>query len=161
MNGKGIIMVILAGLSMTAIAAEPAPNPAAAPAGAAPAEAVAAASQPALPAPLKLGGVEVVTRTGAAFASDAKALDEADVAILCEVPLKTLGEQASERLRQYVFAGGGLVMTGGQSGFGLGGYYHSAVERALPVYMDPLREPPVFALCVVMDKSWSMGDQIR
>ena len=52
-------------------------------------------------------------------------------------------------------------MVGGSASFGCGGYYRSPLERTLPVYMDPLREPPTYALMVVLDKSWSMGDAVR
>ncbi len=51
-------------------------------------------------------------------------------------------------------------MVGGPTSFGCGGYYRTNLEKALPVYMDPLREPPTYALIVVLDKSWSMGDAV-
>ncbi len=55
--------------------------------------------------------------------------------------------------------GGGFVMVGGDKSFGAGGYYHSPIERILPVSLD-LRKRKLFpsaALVLVIDKSGSMG----
>ncbi|GIP36678.1 VWA domain-containing protein [Paenibacillus sp. J2TS4] len=60
--------------------------------------------------------------------------------------------------------GVGLVMFGGENSFGLGGYFHTPIEKALPVYMDlqGKREIPSLGLVLVIDKSGSMaGDKIR
>lgn len=59
--------------------------------------------------------------------------------------------------------GVGLVMLGGDNSYGLGGYFKTPIERALPVYMDlrGKREIPSLGIVLVMDKSGSMsGDKI-
>lgn len=64
-----------------------------------------------------------------------------------------------ERLRAYVDDGGGLMMTGGPDTFGLGGWYRTPVEEALPVDTD-LRtdvEVPLVAMVMVLDRSQSMA----
>ncbi|WP_018132389.1 VWA domain-containing protein [Effusibacillus pohliae] len=57
--------------------------------------------------------------------------------------------------------GVGLLMTGGEDSFGLGGYFNTPVEKALPVYMDlrNQREIPSLGLMLVIDRSGSMGVQ--
>lgn len=64
-----------------------------------------------------------------------------------------------ERLRRYVDDGGGLMMSGGPDTFGLGGWYRTPVEEALPVDTD-LRsdvEIPLVAMVMVLDRSQSMA----
>ncbi len=55
--------------------------------------------------------------------------------------------------------GGGLVMVGGKSSFGAGGYHESPVDPLLPVTMELKEEDRKvsIALGIVMDRSGSMG----
>ncbi|MGB8956510.1 MAG: VWA domain-containing protein, partial [Tumebacillaceae bacterium] len=55
--------------------------------------------------------------------------------------------------------GVGLMMTGGDDSFGLGGYFNTPIEKALPVYMDirNQKEIPSLGLMLVVDRSGSMG----
>lgn len=57
--------------------------------------------------------------------------------------------------------GVGLLMTGGQDSFGLGGYFDSPIEKALPVYMDirNQQEIPSLGLVLVIDRSGSMAGE--
>ncbi|WP_261808002.1 VWA domain-containing protein [Paenibacillus sp. N3.4] len=58
----------------------------------------------------------------------------------------------------------GLVMLGGEDSYGLGGYFKTPIERALPVYMDlrGKREIPSLGIVLVIDKSGSMaGDKMK
>ncbi|UJF35106.1 VWA domain-containing protein [Paenibacillus hexagrammi] len=58
----------------------------------------------------------------------------------------------------------GLVMLGGEDSYGLGGYFQTPIERALPVYMDlrGKREIPSLGIVLVIDKSGSMsGDKMK
>ena len=72
---------------------------------------------------------------------------------------RSLTNEQMLALNRYVYDfGGGLVMVGGRNGFGSGGFYKTPLELALPVYSDPLKEAPVFAVVLILDKSWSMGD---
>lgn len=85
-----------------------------------------------------------------------------DSVVMGNVPADALGPDRMEALRRYVYEfGGGLVMVGGAQSYGVGGYYHTPVEAALPVRVDPLREAPIYAVVLIMDKSWSMGDTLR
>lgn len=57
--------------------------------------------------------------------------------------------------------GKGFIMTGGESSFGLGGYFDTPIERLLPVNMDikGKKEMPSLALMIVVDRSGSMQGQ--
>ncbi|GGI43392.1 VWA domain-containing protein [Paenibacillus marchantiophytorum] len=70
-------------------------------------------------------------------------------------------EMIEQAVRDYSV---GLVMLGGDNSYGLGGYFKTPIERALPVYMDlrGKREIPSLGIVLVMDKSGSMsGDKIK
>jgi len=58
--------------------------------------------------------------------------------------------------------GGGLVMIGGESSFGSGGYHESPVDALLPVTMELKSEHRKVstALAIVMDRSGSMSAQV-
>lgn len=61
--------------------------------------------------------------------------------------------EAQDALRQYVHdTGGGLVMIGGDSSFGAGGWIGSPLEDALPIRLDPpqKRQMPRGALALVI-----------
>ncbi|MDF2714443.1 MAG: hypothetical protein K0R28_1368, partial [Paenibacillus sp.] len=88
-----------------------------------------------------------------------------DSIVLANVAATRLSEKQMLMIEQAVRDYGvGLVMTGGEDSFGLGGYFKTPIERALPVYMDlrGKREIPSLALMLVIDKSGSMsGDKIQ
>ncbi|HET9879672.1 MAG TPA: VWA domain-containing protein [Candidatus Limnocylindria bacterium] len=103
--------------------------------------------------------VTVVPTTG--VPSSIATLAGYDAVVLDNVPADALGEAAMQSLQVYVRdLGKGLVMLGGRSSFGAGGYLDSPLEETLPVYMtvrDRDRSPDV-ALVAVVDKSGSMAD---
>ena len=55
--------------------------------------------------------------------------------------------------------GGGFLFAGGENGYGLGGWYHTTIERILPVRMDAekRRDEPEVAMALVIDRSGSMS----
>ena len=80
--------------------------------------------------------------------------------ILSDVPAYMLSRRQQEALQSYVRdLGRGLVMVGGDQSFGLGGYYATPVEEALPVRMDIQDKTrfPKLAMVLAIDKSCSMG----
>ncbi|NOV03448.1 VWA domain-containing protein [Paenibacillus planticolens] len=71
---------------------------------------------------------------------------------------QTKMEMIERGVRDY---GVGLVMLGGDNSYGLGGYFKTPIERALPVYMDlrGKREIPSLGIVLVIDKSGSMSGE--
>ncbi|AEI64743.1 VWA domain-containing protein [Corallococcus macrosporus] len=87
-------------------------------------------------------------------------LDGVGAVVLENVDASALGEPGLNALAAYVEeAGGGLVMTGGRSSFGEGGFRRSPVEPLLPVSLEMREEQrrASLALSVLMDASCSMG----
>ena len=103
-------------------------------------------------------GVDVVAP--AMLPSELAILSGYDAVVLAGVPAGALPDGAMEALPVYVRElGRGLVMLGGEQGFGAGGYLRTPLEEALPVDMDVrsrTKEPNV-ALVLAVDKSGSMG----
>jgi uncharacterized membrane protein len=108
---------------------------------------------------LKASGVRVEVVPPAALPDAPEGYARHDSVILANVPASAVPERKMERIRQAVKdLGTGLVMTGGDEGFALGGWFRTPVEEALPVRMeltDKKRVPPL-ALMLVIDKSGSM-----
>ncbi|NPC53114.1 VWA domain-containing protein [Corallococcus sp. AB032C] len=99
----------------------------------------------------------------APFHLSLEALDGVGVVVLENVDANALGETGLNALADYVDqAGGGLVMTGGRSSFGEGGYRRSPVEPLLPVSLEMREEQrrASVAMSVLMDSSCSMGMQV-
>lgn len=83
-----------------------------------------------------------------------------DAVFLANVPAEALPAGGMDNLKSYVRdLGRGLVMSGGQSSFGAGGYLRTPLEEALPVDMDVrnTEQTPNMALVLAVDKSGSMG----
>jgi uncharacterized membrane protein len=82
-----------------------------------------------------------------------------DAVILSNIPALKMTKKQMESIRDYVKDyGGGLIMVGGEESFGLGGYYRTPVEEALPVTMDVKQKVQIPSLSVVLsiDRSGSM-----
>jgi uncharacterized membrane protein len=91
--------------------------------------------------------------------SAAEAFDVWDAVILSDVPSTALPDGAMPALAQWVEQrGGGLLIAGGESVFGAGGYRETPLERIAPVTFERRDEPQV-ALVLVLDRSWSMSGQ--
>lgn len=83
-----------------------------------------------------------------------------EAVVLVNVPAEALPGGAMETLQVYVRdLGRGLLMIGGENGFGAGGYLRTPLEAALPVDMDvrTTEQTPNTAVVLAVDKSGSMG----
>lgn len=82
-----------------------------------------------------------------------------DTLVLVNTPARLLPVGLMQAIPGYVRdLGRGLLMVGGEESFGVGGYGRTAVEEALPVYMDVRNRElrPDLAIVFVIDKSGSM-----
>lgn len=87
-------------------------------------------------------------------------LQNYDLLILDNVPALAFSISQMEMIRAYVRdLGGGLMMIGGDDSFGIGGYFRTPIEEALPVNMDLQNKQyfPSLAMMLLIDKSGSMG----
>ena len=88
------------------------------------------------------------------------ALEKYDGVILSNVSSLKMSRQQMTLVRDYVRdQGGGLIMIGGEESFGLGGFYRTPIEEALPVTMEVKQkvEIPSLAVMLVIDRSGSMA----
>ena len=75
------------------------------------------------------------------------------------MPAERVSLTQQDTIEQYVRdLGGGFLFAGGENGYGLGGWYHTTIERILPVRMDAekRRDEPEVAMALVIDRSGSM-----
>jgi uncharacterized membrane protein/uncharacterized protein YegL len=82
-----------------------------------------------------------------------------DAIVLANLPATSLSARQMQMIKRYVTdLGGGLVMTGSENSFGLGGYYKTPVEDVLPLIsrFEKEKEKPSLAMVLVVDKSGSM-----
>jgi Ca-activated chloride channel homolog len=102
---------------------------------------------------------DVDVRSAAAMPTSIQELERYDFVILSDAPKEQVSVASQELLGTYVRdLGGGFLFAGGEAGYGLGGWAHSAVERLLPVRMDAerRRDTPGVAMVLVIDRSGSM-----
>lgn len=87
-------------------------------------------------------------------------LDGYRAVIIENVPAGDFGRLKLERLAQFVEdLGGGLLVTGGQRSFGVGGYFQSPLDNVLPVSMEMREEhrKTRIAIAIALDRSGSMA----
>ncbi len=102
---------------------------------------------------------DVDVRGPEAFPGSLAELERFAFVVVSDVARERLGREAERLIERYVRdLGGGFLFAGGPSGFGLGGWQGSQLERVLPVRMDSekRREIPGVALVLVIDRSGSM-----
>ena len=92
--------------------------------------------------------------------SSIRELERYDFVILSDAPAEAVSLTQQDAIESYVRdLGGGFLFAGGESGYGLGGWYHTTIERILPVRMDSekKRDEPQVAMVLVIDRSGSMS----
>ena len=92
---------------------------------------------------------------------DLPGLAEYAAVILVDTPARELNPRQMANLESYVKdLGGGLVAVGGPTSYGVGGYYKTSLEKALPVEMqikDEKRRPSL-TMVFIIDHSGSMSE---
>ncbi len=115
---------------------------------------------PAVTLALAAVGLETTRLTPTDLPADGATLSDYAAVVLVNVNAKHLTPRQMAGLEQYVRdLGGGLVAVGGPQSYGMGGYFQTPLEAALPVAMqiqDSERFPAV-ALALVIDRSGSMA----
>ncbi len=109
---------------------------------------------------LTAGDYEVDVRSARAIPTSLRELERYDFVILSDVAADQVSLTQQDAIERYVRdLGGGFLMAGGESSFGLGGWGGTRIERLLPVRMDAerRRDQPSLALALVVDKSGSMN----
>lgn len=114
----------------------------------------------ALASALRAHHIDVTVVDAGQIPSQLAALQKYDGVILSNVSSLKLTKAQMVNIRDYVRDhGGGLIMIGGEESFGLGGYYRTPIEEALPVTMEVKQKVEVPSLAVVLsiDRSGSMA----
>jgi uncharacterized membrane protein len=106
---------------------------------------------------LSEAGFDVTVRPPSGLPTTLDDFDPWDVVILSDVSRTLIRDESMMALSDWVERhGGGLLVAGGESVFGEGGYRKSQIERLTPVTFERKDEPEV-ALVLVLDRSWSMA----
>ncbi|MDB4998709.1 MAG: hypothetical protein JWM74_6141, partial [Myxococcaceae bacterium] len=103
---------------------------------------------------------DVDIRSPREIPSSIRELERYDFVILSDAPAEAVSLTQQDAIESYVRdLGGGFLFAGGEAGYGLGGWYHTTIERILPVRMDAekRRDEPQVAMVLVLDRSGSMS----
>lgn len=109
---------------------------------------------------LKAGKVYVDVRKPDVLPKELEDYKQYTTIILADTEATQVSDSDMERIRTSVRdLGVGFIMTGGEDSFGMGGWFKTPIEEALPVYMDlkGKEEIPSLGLVLVIDKSGSMS----
>jgi uncharacterized membrane protein len=109
---------------------------------------------------LRSQNIDVTVVEPSGIPQDVAGLQKYDGVILSNVSSLKLTRPQMAHIRDYVREhGGGLMMIGGEESFGLGGYYRTPIEEALPVTMEVKQKVEIPSLAVVLsvDRSGSMA----
>lgn len=114
---------------------------------------------------LKKQGLELELRGERGLPETMAELLAFDALVLADIPATSMSSRQMELVRRYVSDfGGGLAMLGSENSFGLGGYFRTPVEEALPLTSryEKEKQKPSLAMVLVIDKSGSMqGEPIE
>jgi Mg-chelatase subunit ChlD len=109
---------------------------------------------------LKSARIPVDVVAAASALASADALDRYRAVVIENVPASAFGRVRMERIAQFVEdLGGGLLLTGGERSFGVGGYFKSPLDSVLPVSMELRHEHRKnrVAVAIALDRSGSMA----
>src|SRR5690606_24035628 len=88
-------------------------------------------------------------------------LEAFDGVVLVDVAARDLPSAYQALLERYVREhGGGLVIVGGSSAYGPGGYYATPLEEVSPLSSRVTDEVPQVAMTFVLDRSGSMSGNV-
>jgi len=83
---------------------------------------------------LERQGFDVDVRAPSAFPGSLRELERYDFVILSDVPADLVSLSSQELIESYLRElGGGFLFAGGPNGYGPGGWFHTTIERILPV----------------------------
>ncbi|MBI4637586.1 MAG: VWA domain-containing protein, partial [Candidatus Rokubacteria bacterium] len=100
---------------------------------------------------LRSQNIDVTVVEPAQIPKDMGSLQKYDGVVLSNVSSLKLTRAQMGNIRDYVREhGGGLTMVGGEESFGLGGYYRTPIEEALPVTMEVKQKVEIPSLAVVL-----------
>jgi Ca-activated chloride channel family protein len=109
---------------------------------------------------LREQGIEMDVRGARGLPDSLRGLLAFDAIMLADIPATSMQPKQMQWLKQYVSDfGGGLIMTGSENSFGLGGYFKTPVEDVLPLVsrFEKEKQKPSLAMVLVIDKSGSMS----
>ncbi len=111
-----------------------------------------AAAQPFLDA-MSSAGIHIDVRSPAIMPRDSVAMSAYDAVVLDNVPRWEIDDAQEQHLHAFVHdLGGGLILVGGPTSFGAGGWIGSQLEQAMPIECEPpqTRQLPQGALALIM-----------
>jgi len=114
-------------------------------------------------AALREADIPVTVEGPQTLGEDLLSLQRYDLIILDNIAAFELNPLQQALLGRYVHdLGGGMIMIGGDRGFGAGGWNGTPVEAILPLELDPPRELKLTgaALVLVLDQSGSMNRRV-
>ncbi|MFO7295559.1 MAG: VWA domain-containing protein [Clostridia bacterium] len=109
---------------------------------------------------LNQAGLETKVFTPQVLPAALEELRKYHALVLCNVAAYDLGDDKMKALDSYVkYLGRGMLVTGGDNSYALGGYMATPLESLLPVDVDLMRKAdiPSLGLVLVIDKSGSMA----
>lgn len=115
----------------------------------------------ALQTALESAGFTIETARPTGLPSELPLLAEYASVVMVDVPARDLSNRQMLALQTYVRdLGGGLVVVGGPTSYGVGGYFKTPLEETLPVDMQIKDEKrrPTLTMIFIIDRSGSMGD---
>ena len=109
---------------------------------------------------LRRGQLNVETRTPKQVGWSLDELGGYSALLIENAPSNRIGTRGMDNIANWVKeAGAGIMMTGGKTSYGPGGYFKSPLEPIMPVSMELRQEhrKMAIAIAIAMDRSGSMG----